>query len=237
MRWVTAHLKEVLICDRADEITERRLTGFEESLTGRTVHELLFQPAPGDVLPLFPAMLTARAVVTASEATSFSFRYPRKLVWVDSTGTFYPPAVMSAGISLEQICVLRPRPADLVWATIEALRCRSIGAVIATITQPLTRVEVRRLQLAAETGGGVAVLIRPHLASAASHIYAATTRWLVTPTPGERTIQRWHLQLIHGHGRQIGQTFLLEKNRASGQIHFMPLPAPLVDHPAIPAAS
>jgi hypothetical protein len=135
------------------------------------------------------------------------------------------------------VCVLRPRPADLLWATIETLRCRGVGAVVATITQPLTRVDVRRLQLAAESGGGTAVLVRPNLASAAAHVYAAATRWLVTPMRGERTIQRWRLQMVHGHGRHTGQSFILEKNRASGQIHFVPVPTPLVDHPPVQAVS
>ena len=129
------------------------------------------------------------------------------------------------------------RPADLVWATIESLRCRSISAVVALMTQPLTRVQVRRLQLAAETGGGVAILVRPNLPSAASHIYAAATRWLVSPVPGDAPIQRWRLERIHGHGGLLGQSFILEKNRASGQTHFVHLPAALADHPAIPAAS
>ena len=152
------------------------------------------------------------------------------------------PAAMGSGILPEQMCVLRPRPDDLVWATIELLRCRSIGAVVALMMQPLTRVQVRRLQLAAEMGGGSGVLIRPNVASAASHIYAAATRWLVTPVPGERTIQRWQVQLVHGHGRQIGQPFILEKhraleNRASGQTNIVHLSATLVDHPALSEAS
>jgi hypothetical protein len=237
MRWVTAHHKGFLIHEKTDTLIQQQLAGFEESITKCAVHELLFQPAPGNVIPLFPALLAARAVVAMGDTTALSSRPPRRLAWVDSTGTFYPPAAMGSQIPTEQMCVLRPRSADLVWATIESLRCRSIGAVVALITQPLTRVDVRRLQLAAEMGGGAALLIRPNLPSAASHIYAAATRWLVTPVPGERTIQRWHLQLVHGHGRQIGQSFILEKNRASGQTHFVHSPAPLVDHPAISAAS
>jgi len=234
MRWVTANHKKLLIHEKAFELTHQP-AGFEESITSGAVHELLFQPTQGDILPLFPALAAARAAVRNSvDAVSQS---PRRLAWVDSTGTFYPPAAMGCAISPEKLCILCPKPADVVWATIESLRCRSIGAVVALMMQPLTRVQVRRLQLAAEMGGGAAVLLRPNLAGAAAPIYAAATRWLVTPAPGERTIQRWQLQLVHGHGRQIGQSFILEKNRASGQTHFVHLPASLVDHPAIQAAS
>lgn len=243
MRWVTAHLKGFQIHEKMDDITQRRQEGFEESIVSPAVHELLFPPARENVFPLFPALLAARAGVrTEAQECGRDGRAPsqasgRTLVWVDSTGLFYPPAAIGAGILPEQMCVLRPRPADLVWATIESLRCRSVGAVVALMMQPLTRVEVRRLQLAAEKGGGVAVLIRPNVAGAASRIYAAATRWLVTPAPGERTIQRWRLELVHAHGRRIGQTFILEKNRGSGQTHFVHLPAPLADHPPIQAAS
>jgi hypothetical protein len=241
MRWVTAHHKGLLIHEKIDPIALERGAGFEESITSRAVHELLFHPVAGNGVPLLPALLAARAAMKAGGRD----RGISRLAWVDSTGTFYPPAAMGPGISAnprEQIIVLRPRPADLVWATLESLRCRSMGAVVAVMTQPLTRVEVRRLQLAAEMSGGTAVLVRPDLAGAASHIYAAATRWLVSPAPGERTIQRWRLQLVHGHGRQIGQSFILEKhrgsqNRTAAQTYFVPLSAPLVDHPAISAAS
>jgi hypothetical protein len=232
MRWVTAHAKGFLIREKNDEMILRRPAGFNESITRRAVHELLIRPAAGNMLPLFPALVAARAVLAMGEAPS-----SRRLAWVDSAGTFYPPAAIGGGISLDRICVLRPRPAEVVWATIELLRCKSIGAVVTPMMQALTRVEVRRLQLAAETGGGIAVLIRPDLPSAASHIYAAATRWLVTPAPGERAIQRWHLQFVHGQGRQIDQSFILEKHRASGQTHFVHLPAPLAHHPKISAAS
>jgi|GEM_PF-2109119 len=237
MRWVSAHGKEFLIHEKAEEKTHRRSTDFRESIRGRAIHELLFQPAPGNVFPFFPALMTALAVLMTNSASLVSARPKSSLIWVDSTGTFYPLGALGCGISPERMHVLRPRPSDVVWATIESLRCRSVGAVVALMTQPLTRVEVRRLQLAAETGGGIAVLIRPDMASAASHIYAAATRWLVTPAPGERTIQRWHLQRVHGHGWQIGQSFVLEKNRATGQANFVHLPASLVDHPTISAAS
>jgi hypothetical protein len=240
MRWVTAHHQKLSIDEKSLETPwpTRPSFGFEESITRGAVHELLFQPSSGGEVPLFPALLAARTATTKAESPSHpSVR--RTLVWVDAAGTFYPPAVQHSGITSEQICVLRPRSADLVWATIECLRCQSVGAVVALVTQRLTRVEVRRLQLAAERGGTVGLLLRPNLGSACPGTYAAATRWLVAPAPGERTVQRWHLQLIYGcgHGGQIGQSLILEKHRASGQTNFVRLSAPLAHHPKLPAAS
>src|SRR2546423_471989 len=69
----------------------------------------------------------------------------------------------------------------------------------------LTRVGARRLQLAAEAGGGVGLLLRP--ARSAQH-YAAATRWLVAPTCGEASVQRWRVELVHGHGGRVGRAVL-----------------------------
>jgi hypothetical protein len=235
MRWVLAHHRKLLVHERTVEITQRQLSGFGESITRGAIHELLF-PSPANVFPLFPALLAAHKAMEQKADHPFSGT-TRTLMWIDSTGAFYPPAAISLGISPRQLCLLRPRPSDLIWAITECLRCQSIGAVVALITQPLNRIEVRRLQLAAEKSGAAGVLLRPNLARAGSHIYAAATRWLIAPVPGERSIQRWQIQLLHGHGRQIGQSFILEKHRASGQTNLVHLSPAVVDHPAISAAS
>jgi len=224
MRWVTAHRQQLLIQEtRAAIARPLRSLGFEESITNRAVHELLFQPAPGGgTLPFFPALLAARAAIMGAAAEppgGSSGGSSRTLVWVDPAGTFYPPAVAGVGMSPGQVCVLRPpRAADVVWAAIECLRCPSVGAVVALVTQRLSRVEVRRLQLAAERGSGVGLLLRPHLAGAGAGVYAAATRWLVAPAPGERTVQRWKIQLLHGHGGRVGQSVFLEHCRETHSV-------------------
>src|SRR5690349_19426133 len=98
MRWVTAHRQQLLIRETRAEAAcwpPRRSLGFEQSITRRAVHELLFQPSsPGGMLPLFPALLAARAAITgAVDSASGPSGAPRTLVWVDPAGTFYPPAV------------------------------------------------------------------------------------------------------------------------------------------------
>jgi protein ImuA len=233
MRWVTSSGKTLQVQEIRENLpgfVQPLALEFEAAITQSAVHELLFNPAMGNPLPLLPALVAVQAVM-------MGYSTPRTLVWVDPTETFYPPAAIGMGISPAQLYVLRPRAEDLVWSTIECLRCQGVGAVVSLMLQEPTRVEVRRLQLAAERGGGVGLLLRPNLLSAGSSIYAATTRWLVAPAPGERTIQRWKIQLLHGHGGRTGQSFLLEKNRASGQTNLVRLPAPLVHHPTRSAAS
>jgi len=174
------------------------------------VHELLARPADGK--PLFVAMLLARS---ASESGA--------IVWCDPHRELYPPALAAHGVPLDRLFLLRLPVADQVWAVAECLRCKGVSAVVAAVPR-LTRIEARRLQLAAETGGGIGVLLRP--TGKASNIYAAASRWLVSPTPGERTLQRWTVQLLHGHGGRLGQVVTLECCR---ETHLVRATAELVD--------
>ena len=75
---------------------------------------------------------------------------------------------------------------------------------------------VSALQLAAERGGGIGVMLRS--SGAAAWPYAAATRWTVRPAPGERTVQRWSVELIHGHGGRVGQRVLLEMCRETHHV-------------------
>ncbi|MFD2265116.1 ImuA family protein [Lacibacterium aquatile] len=83
----------------------------------------------------------------------------------------------------------------LLWALEEALKSKALGSVIVQGADPdLT--ETRRLQLAAEAGGSLALLIRD--GGAAS---SALTRWHVTPAPASADgAIRWTLDLLRCRG-------------------------------------
>jgi protein ImuA len=95
------------------------------------------------------------------------------------------------------------------------MRCKGVSATIAQVGR-LSRIEARRLQLAAEQGGGIGILLRPMDRNAS--VYAAASRWLVSPAQGLRTVQRWKIQLIHAHGGRIGQTVILEHHRETNTL-------------------
>jgi hypothetical protein len=84
----------------------------------------------------------------------------------------------------------------------------------------LSRIEARRFQLAAERGRGIGILLRPYDRTA--NVYSAATRWLVAPQRGLRTVQRWRIELIHGHGGQVGQAVILEYHRETNSIQIHP---------------
>ncbi|MGN6626955.1 MAG: ImuA family protein [Tepidisphaeraceae bacterium] len=222
MRRVTSFSGTLLFEDLKDppEHGARFAGRWLELFQAPAVHELLFDPRRG--LPAHVAYVAAR------------HRSPdRPLVWIDSADSLYPPAL---GTDITRLHLLRPPPPDLAWTATECLRCAHVNAVIVALPNRLTRVEVRRLQLAAEQGDTLGILLRPNLAAAGIHIYSAASRWLVTPAPGERTLQRWRVEHVHGHGRQLGPCFFVEKNRVTGQTHFVhPSPA-LAHHPKIAAA-
>jgi protein ImuA len=158
------------------------------------------------------------------------------VIWCDPRGELYPPAVAAMGIPLNRFYVLRADSArDHIWAVAECLRCKGVSATVAPV-EKLTRLEARRLQLAAEQGGGAGILLRP-LDRHAS-VYAAATRWLVAPMRGQRTVQRWQVQLIHGHGGRIGRAVVLEHHRDTRRLEAISLraPAQLADRPARAAA-
>jgi hypothetical protein len=153
------------------------------------------------------------------------------IVWCDPHGKLYPPAVAAMGVPLDRLFLLRPKTiADENWAIAECLRCRGVSATIAS-PRKLSRIEARRFQLAAERGKGIGILLRSYDRTA--HIYAAATRWLIAPRRGLRTVQRWRIELIHGHGGQVGNAVILEHHRETNSIQIHPLRAleQLVDRP------
>ena len=167
------------------------------------VHEVLGEPAHGT--PRFFALLLARAAAAGGGA----------VVWSDPRGELYPPAGIGSGLPPDRLFFLQTGSADEVWAVAECLRCKGVAATVAAPPR-LSRVEARRLQLAAESGGGVGILLRP--AGAPSAHYAAATRWLVRPDRGGEAVQRWSVQLAHGHGGQVGRAVRLEVCRDTNHV-------------------
>ena len=187
-------------------------TGFREidaiapgaGLSMGAIHELLW--APDDGAPLHFAMHLARRNMESGA-----------IVFCDDQQEIYPPALAAMNIPLDRLYLLHPQKReDRVWAIAECLSCKGVAATVATIDR-LSRIETRRLQLAAERGGGIGLLLRPMIRTQsglqAPQIYAAATRWVVAPARGERTVQRWEVKLIHGHGGRVGQTVILEHSR------------------------
>jgi hypothetical protein len=83
------------------------------------------------------------------------------VVVMDQEQRFYPPAAAALGIDLETTIVVRPQSRqDELWTLDQALRCGGVAAVWAPLDSIDDRT-FRRLQLAAEEGGALGLLVRP----------------------------------------------------------------------------
>jgi protein ImuA len=137
----------------------------------------------------------------------------RALVIVDRAGRFYAPAAASFGLNLTRLVLVRPATAaDELWTLTEALRCPGIGAVW-SVCPRLAQRDFRRLQLAAETGGTLGLLMRP--AKVRSRPTWAEVQWLVEPQPAR---ERWRMRvaLVRCRGAHEGQSVLVEWDETSG---------------------
>lgn len=137
------------------------------------------------------------------------------LVVMDSQKRFYPPAAAALGIDLERTIVVRtPRVQDEMWALDQVLRCPGVTVAYAAVDKLDWR-WFRRLQLAAENGGSLGLLLRPawvHGQPSWSHV-----QLLVQPRPSQGP-RRWCLEVTHCQGRTPEGTVELELDEADGVV-------------------
>ncbi|MGD0770423.1 MAG: hypothetical protein ABSB42_19740 [Tepidisphaeraceae bacterium] len=192
------------------------------------IHELLFDC--GGKASVSPPQSLALILARAAQAATGGV-----IVWSDPRRQLHPTAVSAAGIDLRRMILLRPRnAAQEISALTECLRCKGVSATVTHLDR-LSDIEARRLQLAAENGGGVGIFLRPRLKGSASN-YAAATRWLVRPAAEgfasaleADDSQSWIVELLHGHGGRLGSSVLLEVDRETGDVRAS---AQLADRPA-----
>ncbi len=163
------------------------------------LHEVLAaEPWQAGAALGFAALLLARA-----EAA----RPGRSLLWIAPEPDAYPPGLARFGLSPAALILVRAsRPADALWAAEEALRCPAVAAALVLGPNPdLTA--ARRLQLAAETGGGLGLLLR--LDDTTPGPTAALTRWRLAQRaaipggglgPHELGDPVWELALLRARG-------------------------------------
>jgi hypothetical protein len=148
------------------------------------------------------------------------------MVVLDRRRSFYPPAAAALGVELQRVMVVRAGSSDdELWALDQALRCPGVAAVWGVIDQLPPR-WFRRLQLAAETGGGIGHLLRPaRVRGWPSWSYAQLlVQPLPTPaeaTPPEVTLRcgrRWRVELTRCHGLARGRAMEVELDELTGAI-------------------
>ena len=138
-------------------------------------------------------------------------RRGRALVVLDRRHEFDPPAAARLGIELQNLIVVHTgNRADDHWALDQALRCSGVAAVLAWPEQ-LDGRTFRRLQLAAEVGGGLGLLVRP--LTVRREPSWADVRLLVEPLPAEvpdSCNRRLRVRLLRCRGVANGRSVEVE---------------------------
>jgi protein ImuA len=162
------------------------VAAIDQALGGGIALGALHEVAPA--MPLCAGAAAGFALALAALARMRS----RHVLWIQGAfvrteaGTPYGPGLGCFGLSMDRLILLDvARATDSLWAMEEALKC-SAALVIAEFydDEPaLDLTAMRRLSLAARTGGGLGLILRHRTSSAPS---AAVTRWEVASTCGVR---------------------------------------------------
>jgi len=114
----------------------------------------------------------------------------------------WPQGLAALGLAPSNLILLDAAEGDALWAAEQALRCRGLSAVAAILPR-LDLAAARRLQLAAEAGGTLGLLLRPDTPDRVPTV--ARTRWRASSLPGASAAHRlgapcWRLELLFARG-------------------------------------
>jgi protein ImuA len=156
------------------------------------------------------------------------------ILWVVRRRDLFAPGLYQSGLSPERVIYAEATDdAELLALMEEGLRHRGLGAVIGEVKRAATA-STRRLQLAAEGGRTIALLMKRHAREGADPFgvpSAAITRWRVASAPSSPIPvagigrPRWALNLVRQRG---GDPFELTLE-AADETGRLALPAALVD--------
>jgi protein ImuA len=153
------------------------------------------------------------------------------LVWCRRGADLYGPGLTAMGLDPARLIVVRPRREDdVLWVLEEGLRSRAPAAVLAE-TAGGGPIALRRLQLAAESSGVTALLLRPFGARFVPG--PALSRWRIgSAMRGDVLGPRWRVELQRCR-TGTPATWLVEWCHETGGFAVAP---DLRDRPARPAA-
>ncbi len=177
-------------------------------LSRAAVHEVLTD-APG-CGAAFSAVLLAR---TGGTVLWIASGRP----WGQDELVAWPPGLARCGLDPARLVLVRAeRWGDALWAMEEALRCPAVTGVVLAGNGRLDLTATRRLQLAAETGGALGLLLRPGAAGPT----AARTSWRVGPIGAGacRVDTRWRRLLLRARGGRPGGPWAVTWRVAAGTL-------------------
>lgn len=165
--------------------------------------------------PWTVALLVARGILgSAAEAEA---------IIVDSERDLYPPALAGFGLDAARTAIVWPRnEREAGWAFSEALDPRGLpdqkGCAIAIAAlRGSSLADRRRLQLAAESGGGIGILlcVARTATGCRGEVAGGAVRLRVQPSSSANEIERFSVEVIRCRGGPAGGRALVEVDRAA----------------------
>ena len=166
---------------------------------------------------------TEHAAAATLFAATILTRLDGPILWVLRQADLFAPSLANVGLSLNRILFVEAGR-DVLAAMEEGLRHHGLAAVVGEVMGRMTLVASRRLRLAAEQSGALAIAIRRSQAFDDPVLLepsAAVTRWRVTalPSPAGMTSMlepaRWRLDLIRDRDGKSG-SWTMEEADATG---------------------
>ena len=168
---------------------------------------------------------TEHGAAAALFAAGLLARRPGPVLWALERADLFAPALAGAGLAPDRVIYAEAgRPAAVLQVMEEALRHGGLAGVVGELSGRLTLTASRRLHLAAEKTGTLAVTLRrsprhddPELAQPC----AAATRWRVSALPSSPgpglTRALWRLDLIRRRGGEPA-SWIVEACDAAGDL-------------------
>lgn len=186
-------------------------SGAAEALASRGEDAIPLAPAIDQALPwgglpraALHEVLAAEPGAAAGFAALVLARAGGTVLWIAPDPDAWPPGLARFGLSPAQLVLVRAaRQQDALWAMEETLRCPAVGAAL-LVAGEIDLTAARRLQLAAESGGVLGLLLRPDADGAAPT--AALTRWRIGAAPSDSDSPHaigdpaWSLDLLRCRG-------------------------------------
>ncbi len=143
-------------------------------------------------------------------------------VFVDGPRQLHAAGFASLALDFRRMVIVKPeRAADVLWVAEQALRTRGVGAVVCEVDR-LSPAAFRRLQLAAETGGSLGILLRPerirHQPSWAEYRLLVRPLAMAGPPNASHPRRRLLVELLRGRKGFTTESVIVELDDADGRV-------------------
>jgi protein ImuA len=177
--------------------------------------------------------------LTALFTAGILARLPGPVLWCLRGRDLFAPSLVSVGLMPGRIVFAETgNDAEVLPAMEEGLQTPGLAAVVGEVSR-LGLTASRRLQLAAERTGVMAIAIRrwrniAERGGGEAEPTVALTRWRVSPQPGAGPPlpgllrARWLIELIRARGADAPRSWILNAPDATGRLR---LPTDVVDRP------